>query len=422
MNYKLTHTISKAELLDRFISYVKTYSSSSEASADKGNAPSTPQQALFAEQLKKEMAGIGISSVTLADHSFLYGYLPASEGQEAVPAFCMMADIDTTEEVCGKNVVPQIIEKYNGRKIELKESVILDPEKDKALAQAGEEKDTIITTDGTTLLGADDKAGIAEIMTAAAYLLSHPEIKHGKIELLFSPDEETGHGMDFVPLALLTSKRCYTVDGGHIGELETECFNAVKTEVFFTGISVHTGTARSGGLVSAIAMASAFITSLPYRQLPETTDGYEGFYAPLEIQGTLESARVHLLLRDFTQSGMEKRKDFINQLAQITAAAFGGKSQVVHTKQYLNMKEKLDAHPSVVNNLVKAYKKCGIEPDIVPIRGGTDGSRLTEMGIPTPNMFTGGHNYHSRSEWASLSQMTAACDILVALAETTAEE
>ena len=231
---------------------------------------------------------------------------------------------------------------------------------------------------------------------------------------MFSPDEETGHGMDNVPLDLIQSKFAYTVDGGNIGELETECFNACKSEVVFTGKSKHTGTARPG-LVNAASMAAFFATSLPRHEAPETTDGKMGFFALMSIEGEIEKSKVCVFLRDFEKSGMERRKKTVENLARTTAELFGGKTEVQHTFQYENMKSKMDENPRVVEKVVRAYRKAGVEPKFVPIRGGTDGSRLTEMGIPTPNIFTGGHNYHSRTEWASLEQMTKAAEILVEL-------
>ena len=405
------------ELLERFLRYVKIYTTSNSEKADKGIQPSEEREYDLANILAEELKALGLTGIQITEHCYVYGALPASAGLEKVPPYCLIAHMDTAGEVTGKDVKPQIIKKYDGRILELKCGVTLDPAKDAALLQAAQEKDTIITTDGTTLLGADDKAGIAEIMTCLAYLKAHSEIKHGKIEVIFSPDEETGHGMDNVPLNLLSSKRAYTVDGGHIGELEDECFNAWKSDITFTGHSVHTGSARDGGLVNAVTMAASFVANLPRHEAPETTDNVQGLYAPLEMDCSIEKSHIMLLLRDFTLDGMEKRKKFITSLAKVTADSFGGKVKVVHTQQYLNMKEKLNEHPEVVEDLFTAYKLSDITPVNIPIRGGTDGSRLTEMGIPTPNIFTGGHNYHSRSEWASLTQMASAADILINLAE-----
>ena len=404
------------ELLERFLRYVKIYTTSNAEKADKGIQPSEEREFDLAKLLAEELKNLGLIDVQITEHCYVYGAFPASTGLEKIPPYCLIAHMDTAGEVTGKNVKPQIIENYDGKILKLNCGVTLDPATDKALLLAAQEKDTIITTDGTTLLGADDKAGIAEIITCLAYLKTHSEIKHSKIEVIFSPDEETGHGMDNVPLKLLTSKRAYTVDGGHIGELEDECFNAWKSDITFTGHSVHTGSAREGGLVNAVTMAASFVANLPRQEAPETTDKIQGFYAPMEITGSIEESHIMLLLRDFTLDGIEKRKNFISSLAELTAQSFGGKVKVVHTQQYLNMKEKLNEQPEVVEDLFKAYKLSDVTPVNIPIRGGTDGSRLTEMGIPTPNIFTGGHNYHSRSEWASLTQMAAAADILINLA------
>ena len=373
-------------LLNRFIKYVKTYSQSDSNKADEGVIPSTPQQFEMAKILCEELKSLGLENVQTTEHCYTYGFLPANDGDEK--SICLLAHIDTVDEVSGLNVNPQIAEE-NG--------------------------DTIIRSDGTTLLGADDKAGVAEIMTTLEYFKSHPETKHCGIEVIFSPDEETGHGMDKVPLGLLKSRCAYTVDGGSLGELEIECFNAWKSEIEFTGVACHTGTAR-GVMVNAVSMASNFLENLPRTERPETTDGYQGFYAPMSVEGSIEKAKVVLFLRDFDLKEMENRREIVEIIARSTAASFGGMAKVTHTQQYLNMKEKMDEAPEVVENLIAAYKAAGVEPKFVPIRGGTDGSRLTEMGIPTPNIFTGGHNFHSRDEWASLDEMCKACQILIQLA------
>lgn len=408
-------------LLERFLRYVQIYSESSSENAENGVMPSTPQQMDFAKSIVSELETMGLCDLQISKNCYVYGFLPATKGMENVPSVCFLAHLDTVEEVSGLNVKPQVHKNYDGSPIQLADGRVLEPKTDEALAASGAlGNDTIITTDGTTLLGADDKAGIAEIITAIEYFISHPEIAHGKIEVMFSPDEETGHGMDKVPLELIKSKRAYTIDGGHIGELETECFNAVGSKVVFTGKSVHTGTARSGGLINAVSMAAQFVQSLPYRERPETTDGYEGFFSPMQISGTIECAEVSLLLRDFTEEGIERRKILVEQLAQSVAASFGGSVKVEHKTQYKNMSARLAENPEVVQDLVSAYKASGVEPLFVPIRGGTDGSRLTEMGLPTPNIFTGGHNMHSRYEWASLHQMQKACEVIVNLVKVIA--
>ncbi|HAO29780.1 MAG TPA: peptidase T [Treponema sp.] len=401
-------------LLERFLRYVKVYTTSNSDSADAGNLPSTPQQKDLAKLLKEELSTLGLQDVQITPECYVYGFLPASDGYQKAETIALLAHMDTSEEVTGKDVKPIVHEQYDGKIINLPYGISLDPASDKDLAFSAQVHDTLITSDGSTLLGADDKAGLAEIMTCIEYLLQHPEVPHGKIEVLFSPDEETGHGMDKVPLNLLTAPQCYTVDGGHLAELETECFNAYKSELVFTGVAKHTGTARPN-MVNAVCMASAFVQALPRHQMPETTDGYMGFYAPLTIKGTIEQATVTLLLRDFSSDEMEKRKALVQQLADATAASFGGTVTVTHTQQYVNMKAVLDQHPLVVDNLVKAYQAAGVEAHFMPIRGGTDGSRLTELGKPTPNIFTGGHNFHSRYEWASFGSMLYATQILIEL-------
>jgi len=403
-------------LQDRFIRYVKVYTESISDEADKGIQPSAAREADLAKILNDEMKALGLLNVQTTEYCYTYGLLPATKGMENVKPFCLLAHIDTVEEVTGKDVKPIIHENYDGKPITLPSGIVLDPAVDKHLALAGTQNDTIISSDGSTLLGADDKAGIAEIMTAIAYLTEHPEISHGPIEVIFSPDEETGHGMDHVPLDLMKSKYAYTVDGGHYGELEKECFNAWKSDITFTGKSKHPGDARPD-MVNAVNMAAAFITALPHNEMPETTDGYMGFYGPMYMEASVDSAKINLILRDFTREGIDKKIKVVDTVANAIAESFGGKAEVVHTMQYLNMKEGLDKSPFVTENLIKAYEASGITPTFPPIRGGTDGSRLTEMGIPTPNIFTGGHCYHSRYEWASFSQMIAATEVLINLAQ-----
>lgn len=421
MNYVTKDSDIQKSLLDRFIKYVKVWTESNSEKADKGIMPSEVREFDLAKQLAAELTVMGLQEVQTTENCYTYAFLPASKGFENIPSFCLLAHIDTVEEVTGKDVKPIIYPSYDGTPIDLQCNVSHNPAKDSALAKAAQNKETIITSDGTTLLGADDKAGICEIMTLFEFLVAHPEIKHGKIEVVFSPDEETGHGMDKVPLNLIKSKFAYTVDGGHIGDLETECFNAYAANVTFLGKSTHTGTARQGGMVNAINMASRFIESIPVNQRPETTCGYEGFFAVLGTEGSVEKSTVSLILRDFSDFGMQERISTVKALAEAAALSFGGKAEYTFKEQYKNMKSELEKNPFVVKNLVAAYKESGIEPVFVPIRGGTDGSRLTEMGIPTPNIFTGGHNYHSRYEWASLEQMSAATDVLINLAQKIAE-
>ncbi|WP_314742756.1 peptidase T [Treponema lecithinolyticum] len=400
-------------LLQRFLRYVQVWTTSDETQADKGIIPSTERQWDLARILEKELHDLGIEDVHISANAYVCARIPASKGCEKAPSVGFLAHMDTAGEVTGKNVKPQIVKNYDGSVLYLKEGIVLDPAEDEALEHARGE--TIITTDGTTLLGSDDKAGIASIMTALDTVLNIQKKPHGQIEIIFSPDEETGHGMDKVPLDWIRSKQCYTIDGGHIGEVESECFTAWKSEITFTGKAKHTGTARPD-MVNAVTMASAFVIMLPQNESPEATDGYLGFYAPMQISGHMEKAEVLLFLRDYTDEAMERRKKTVTALAKAIEYKFsGGSVKVKHSKQYVNMKKRMDEHPEVMSVLVQAVRNAGIEPVSRPIRGGTDGSRLTEMGIPTPNIFTGGHNFHSRREWASLNQMSYAVGVIIEL-------
>lgn len=415
----LSKTNAADALLKRFLSYVSNWTTSDSVAADNGVQPSTEQQRIFAGVLEAELKALGVSDVTITDHAYVCARIPATAGLEKVPAVCFLAHMDTVEEVDGRNVQPQVFKNYDGGIISLNGGTVIDPAKDKFLAESA--GDTIITSNGTTLLGADDKAGIAIIMTGIAEIIS-ADIPHGELEIVFSPDEETGHGMDNVPLGWFHSTQCYTFDGGHAGEIEIECFNAYKAEIEFTGKAKHTGTARPD-MVNAVSMASSFVQMLPPGERPETTDGRQGFYAPMEISGHIESAKVVLFLRDFDTEGMERRISVVRQLAAATASQYtGGSADVKITQQYLNMYQKIQKNPLVAEILKKALLNTGIEPKLVPIRGGTDGSRLTELGLPTPNVFTGGHNFHSKSEWASLSQMVCAEEVLVELIKLWAEQ
>lgn len=388
-------------LLENFLTYVKIWTTSDSQKADEGIQPSTERQLELANHLKNQLEKMGIQS-HITSHGYLCARISATEGYENSSSIGILAHLDTAGEVSGQNVNPKITKNYDGTDIKLNEEITLYIEENPELLNC--KGQTIITTDGTTLLGADDKAGIAEIITAIQ-ILQDKNIPHGQIEVIFSPDEETGHGMDNVPLDWIQSKQCYTIDGGTLGEIEAECFNAYKSEITFTGKALHTGSARPN-MVNAVTMASKFVSMLPQNESPEATDGYLGFYAPMEISGSMESAKVTVFLRDFEESGMKRRISTIDSLAQTCNAIFpNGSVETKHTFQYKNMKEVLDKNPHVMQNLIQAVKNVGIEPIISPIRGGTDGSRLSELGIPTPNIFTGGHNFHSRTEWACLEQM-----------------
>ena len=401
----------KNTLLENFLSYIKIWTTSDSQKADEGIQPSTERQFDLANHIKNQLENLKIES-HITKNGYLCARIPATKGYENCSSIGFLSHLDTASEVTGENVNPKIIENYDGKTIPLNDEVSIKIEENPELAKC--KGQTIITTDGTTLLGADDKAGIAEIMTAIQ-ILQDKNIPHGQIEIIFSPDEETGHGMDNVPLDWLESKQCYTVDGGDLGEIEAECFNAYKSEITFTGKALHTGSARPN-MVNAVTMASKFVSMLPQNESPEATDGYLGFYAPMEISGSMESASVTVFLRDFEESGMKRRIETIDSLAQTCKVLFpNGNVEVKHTFQYKNMKQVLDKNPHVMQNLIEAVKNVGIEPVIRPIRGGTDGSRLSEMGIPTPNIFTGGHNFHSRTEWACLEQMEYSVNTILEL-------
>ena len=386
------NTISESQeykeiLLKNFTKYVQIWSESNGELADKGVFPSTPQQFDFAKILEQDLISIGMDQVQITKDCYVYARKEATPDMKNLDSILLLAHMDTVDEVSGKNVKPILTKK---------------------------DDDIIISSDGSTLLGADDKAGISAIITAASFILNN-KISHGAFEIIFSPDEETGHGMDKVPLELIKSKYAYTVDGGDLGEMETECFNAWSANIKFTGKATHTGTAKAENMVNAALMASNFIANLPRHKAPETTQNHEGFIAPMKITGGIETAEVDLLLRAFSIEEINQEKEIVLNLAKTSELCFGGKAQVSFTQQYLNMKEKLDENPKVVDRLIKAFDAAKVKIVNTPIRGGTDGSRLTEMGIPTPNIFTGGHNFHSRSEWCSLNQMAKAADILVNL-------
>jgi tripeptide aminopeptidase len=405
-------------LADRLVRYAKL-----ETTSDRHieAIPSTATQWELGRLLLSELKALGIADASLDEHCYLIARLPASPGLEKAPSIGLMAHIDTASDVSGANVKPRLVANYDGKPIELGGSaagsagLVLDPADNPDLAD--HLGDTIVVTDGSTLLGADDKAGIAEILTAAEYLLAHPELKHGPLELIFTPDEETGKGMNLFPIERLRSKVCYTFDGGKAGEVEAECFTAYAVKAEFRGKVIHIGSAR-GKLANAVAMAASFVTMLPRSEAPESTDGWYGYYCPLEISGGLESATVELYLRDFSQAGMEARIEAVRAMAKAVEAQFPlGTATLAVSKQYLNMREKLDERPEVLERLMEAARRAGAEPFIKPIRGGTDGARLTEMGVPTPNVFTGGYNYHSRYEWASVAEMALAVETLIELVQ-----
>lgn len=395
-------------ILDRFLRYVKIDTQSNRHNPEK---PTTPGQWDLLHMLENELRTIGIKDIDLDQYGYLIARMPSTlpAGRE-VPVIGFMAHVDTASDMSGKDVKPQVIDQYDGNDIPLGGEWVLSPDSNPELLKyVGQ---TLITTEGTTLLGADDKAGAAEIMAAVEYLMNHPEIEHGEVELIFTPDEETGTGMDLFPVSKLKSRCCYTMDGGERGTVDSECFNAAKVEITFTGVMYHLGAAR-GRMVNAVTMAGAFLSSLPQAESPEATDGRYGYYCPLEITGTAESAKLTLYLRDFEIEEIERRRKVLESMAAVIENIYqGGKVSVDFKMQYLNMRDYISKDPLIMEKLVKAAANIGIDVSNEIIRGGTDGARLCTMGIPTPNIFTGGHNYHSRYEWAALPVMTEAARLI----------
>ncbi len=429
--------IDTERLLERFLRYVRQDTSSDRHSY---KTPSTEGQHALASMLADEFRGLGAETVDIDEHAFDVARFPArpaaelaagtgrppgpahaagpeqtTSPQQAAPAVMgLMAHMDTSSDAPGSGVKPIVHRAYDGKPIALSGGLVLDPAEFPSLAaHAG---DTIITSDGTTLLGADDKAGISAIMAALEHLRDHPELPRCALEAIFTPDEETGMGMNRFPVKKISSAACYTVDGDEEGTIEAECFDAYRVSLVFTGRSIHLGYAR-GKLVNAVEMAGSFLSMIPRQESPQATDGRFGYYCPLEISGTLEEARLDVFLRDFEDKECQRRIAALEAAAEAVRRLFpGGRVSVTAEKQYANMKRRLDQHPEVLERLRRAIELTGLTPREKPIRGGTDGARLTEMGIPTPNIFTGGYNYHSRLEWASLTGMEKAAETLVHLA------
>ncbi|MCL2208973.1 MAG: peptidase T [Treponema sp.] len=403
------HQLEKS-LVSRFLKYV-CYDTQSDPV--KNETPSTSGQWELAKALHDELLYLGISDVKLTDHCYVIARLPPTPGRENAPCIGFLAHLDTANDVSGKNVKPQLVKNYDGEKIMLAEGISLDPVSEPDLA--AQKGNSIIHSDGTTLLGADNKAGIAEIMTAVACLASNPQIEHGQAEIIFTPDEETGKGLPEFPLNEIKSVFCYTVDGGPAGEIESECFNAYKADVEFKGKVIHVGHAR-GILANAALMASVFASLLPRSESPEATDGYYGYYCPMEISGDLENASLEIFLRDFSCEGIQRRLAALDAFARTVEAQFPGGKVIVKTQpQYYNMKSGIEKKPEALERLKQTLNNLGIKWHLKPVRGGTDGSRLTELGIPTPNIFTGGRNFHSRQEWVSVREMCDACKVIIEL-------
>lgn len=399
------------DLLDRFSRYVRIYTTSDPKSTTK---PSTPRQWDLLHLLESELKGLGLVQVGTDPHGYTMGTLPATPGREAAPPVALLAHVDTSYDAPGENVQPLVHRNYDGGPIRLPTGLIIEPATNPLLKNYV--RAAIITSDGSTLLGADDKAGIAEIMTALRWLVDHPECPRPALEIVFTSDEEVGRGTEQFPFNRLKSRFAYTLDGTEEGGIESECYNAFAAEVTFHGRSFHPGDAR-GKLVNAVTMAAQFLTLLPRSESPEATDGRFGCLWPNDVSGGIEKARVNIAVRDFDRVQVDRRLESLQAYARAVEAAFpGGRVEVETRQQYLNMKEKLDAHPLVLKHLHEAVRRTGMEPFTQSIRGGTDGARLTEQGLPTPNLFTGGMNYHSRTEWIALPAMVRASLAVVELA------
>jgi tripeptide aminopeptidase len=410
----------RERLLARFLRYAAVGTPSDRHSADT-KTPSTDSQWELIRLLEGELKEIGVPEVDVDERGFLVARLPSNlPAGRSVPCIGFIAHVDTASDVPGLEVKPLVHRDYEGGALRLPAGGVLDPGDNPELSRY--RGDTVITSDGSTLLGADDKAGVAAIVSAAEYLAAHPEIPHGEIEIIFTPDEETGKGMDRFPLDRVRSKIAYTLDGDGEGTVESECFNAYFIKAVFKGIVFHVGHAR-GKLVNAVSMAARFITLLPQNESPEATDGRFGYYCPMEIKGNLEEASLEIYLRDFNAGEIRRRIDAVHAYAKAVEAAYpGGKIEVTSEKQYINMRDFFRDDPRIVGYLEEAVRASGIEPVYKSIRGGTDGARLSEKGIPTPNIFAGGMNFHSRTEWVALSAMTRAAEVVVNLARIWAEK
>lgn len=396
------------KLIERLIRYTKIDTQSDESSR---STPSTQGQRILANMLVEELQQIGMSDVTIDENGYVMATLPANITYE-VPTIGFLAHLDTATEVTGKNVKPQICTHYNGEDLILNETenivmtVHEHPELRKYIGH------TLITTDGTTLLGADNKAGIAEIMTAMEYLLHHPEIKHGTIRVAYTPDEEIGRGPHHFDVAKFAADFAYTVDGGPIGEIQYESFHAAACRITFYGKNVHPGTAKNK-MIHATKMALEFHQSLPEKEAPEFTEGYEGFYHLLNLTGDVEKAEAYYIIRDFERENFENRKQLIKNTLQKMRMTYGDHAITYEMKdQYYNMREKIEPVFTIVEIAMEAMRKLAIEPVIKPIRGGTDGSQLSFMGLPTPNIFTGGENFHSKYEFISVNHMEKAVQVI----------
>lgn len=400
-------------VLSRFLRYVVIDTQSDPHSTSQ---PTTEKQKDLGRLLVRELQEIGLNDAHLDDHGYVYATIPANSGKR-VPVICFCSHMDTAPDFTGTGVKPQLVENYRGGDIVLPgdaSRVIRVSEHPDLAHQIGND---IVTTDGTTLLGADDKAGIAEIMTAAAELVANPQLKHGTIKILFTPDEEVGRGVNRVDLGKLGADFAYTMDGETAGHIEDETFSADGVDIEVTGVAMHPGFAK-GRMENAIRIAGAIVDRLPKAIAPETTEGREGFIHPTDLSGSMEKAHIRLIVRDFTEEGLKQKEALLEDIVKQVMTDYPGSShRMTVTEQYRNMKLVLDRHPEIVDNAVEAIRRAGLAPVRGSIRGGTDGSRLSFMGLPCPNIFAGGHAFHSPLEWVSRQDMEKAVKTLVELAQ-----
>ena len=401
-----------SDVLERFLRYVQFDTQSDERST---TYPSTEKQIVLLRALAGELRDAGLADAAVDRYGYVTATIPATSPKIDVPTIGFIAHVDTSPEMSGAGVKPMVHRGYDGGDIVLPD----DPDavlRVKDIPELGEHVgNDIVTASGTTLLGADDKAGVAEIVTAAAYLVRHPDIPHGRVRIAFTPDEEIGRGTQHFDVASFGAACAYTLDGGRAGEIEYESFSADAMTVTFHGFNTHPGYAKAR-MVNTIKVAAAFIDSLPRDMSPETTDGHEGFVHPYMLTASVDRTSVRVIVRDFVTAALQTKHAMLRALAESAAARFpGARAEIVVEEQYRNMKEVLDRHPAVVEHAREAIRRAGLEPRSRPIRGGTDGSRLSFMGLPTPNVFAGEHTFHSRLEWASVLEMEKAVEVIVNL-------
>lgn len=403
-------------LVERFLKYVSFDTQSSEETEV---TPSTPGQMVFAKYLKEELESLGLEDITLDEHGYLFATLPANIDQP-VPTIGFIAHMDTSPDMSGKDVSPRIVQNYDGSDIVLcaEENVVLSPSQfPELLDHKGED---LIVTNGKTLLGADDKAGIAEIVSAIVYLKEHPEIKHGKIRIGFNPDEEIGLGAHKFDVEKFGCDWAYTMDGGEIGELEFENFNAASAKITFKGRNVHPGYAKNK-MINSIRVANRFCAMLPAHETPEHTEGYEGFYHLISFNGDVEQTTVAYIIRDHDRARFESRKKKIERFVSEINAEYGeGTATLELRDQYYNMREKIEPVMHIIDTAFAAMEAVGVKPNVKPIRGGTDGAQLSFKGLPCPNIFAGGLNFHGRYEFAPIQNMEKAMKVIVKIAELVA--